>query len=388
MSKLAKLLTIPVVILTALTGCGLQTQSAIDSTAIPLLNGYPLTANAQFQRADSPIPFNFPEDHGPHDNFQTEWWYYTGNLADESGNRFGYQLTFFRRALRPEMEQSERESSLAVEQIYLAHFGLTDVRENRFYGTEKISRGAGGLAGAQGLPYFEVWLKDWSVRQISEHRYALKASHEGISIHLELEDIKGPILQGINGYSQKGPEPGNASYYISQTRLETKGTIKIQNREYSISGYSWMDHEFSTSALGIDQVGWDWFSIQLNNEMEIMVFNLRKIDGTRDEYSSGTIILPSGETIPVKAADFEINVNSTWTSPESGAVYPARWQISIPEHQIQLQINPLIVNQEMRVSFTYWEGAVEISGTVGAKTVTGFGYVELTGYAHSMQGQF
>ena len=251
-----------------------QDQNTYSSvSALPVLVG-------DFDRASPEnIEFRFPLDHGPHEQYQTEWWYYTGNLNDDKGDMYGYQLTFFRRGILPPDEIIERSSAWAANQIYLAHFTLTVVEENEFHYWERMSRGAAGLAGAVGEPSFKVWLYDWQVEQIEQDQYHLSASQDEIGLDLILWDEKGPILQGINGYSQKGPDIGNASYYYSQTRLLSNGTITIEENEIAVEGYSWMDHEFSTSTLSGEQIGWDWFSLQLDDNREIMVYTIRQEDG-------------------------------------------------------------------------------------------------------------
>jgi predicted secreted hydrolase len=341
-----------------------------------------------FAVAQAPADIRIPEDFGPHPDFLTEWWYYTGNLDAPDGRHFGYQLTFFRRALVPPENRSEgRQSDWATEQLYLAHFTVTDVSAGTFVFNERYNRGAAGLAGANGSPY-RVWLEDWFVESSGPGRYRLSAELEGFRLELELEDQKGPILQGQDGYSQKGPQPGNASYYISQTRLAASGTLTKDGQTIPVEGLSWMDHEYSTSALGPDQVGWDWFSIQLDNETELMLFHLRKENGEVDRFSSGAIIYPDGSTRSLARDDYEIIVQDTWVSPQSGAEYPSRWQINVPSEGIELALEPFLPEQELLVFFTYWEGAVRISGSDDGAAVSGSGYVEMTGYAHSMQGEF
>jgi predicted secreted hydrolase len=346
------------------------------------------TPAAGFSRAVGPRPFSFPLDYGPHPDFQTEWWYYTGNLQTAGGEWFGYELTFFRRALLAPDEAPRRTSDLAANQVYLAHLALTNGVSRSFDFQEKISRGAGGLAGASGTPAFSVWLENWSVKQTGRSSYHLSASQEGQTLELELRDVKGPVLEGDGGLSQKGSEPGNASYYISQTRLETSGTIRVANTDYAVQGLSWMDHEFSTSALAQGDVGWDWFALQLEDGRELMLYALRKADGAPDEFSSGTLILEDGSTRRLSRADFKITATGSWKSPASGAVYPAGWTVEVPGEGLRLNVTPRLPDQELRGFFIYWEGASTVTGVWGDKTVRGSGYVELTGYAKSMEGQF
>lgn len=345
-----------------------------------------------YARADGPAPLTFPEDHGPHPDYQTEWWYYTGNLDSPEGRHFGYQLTFFRRALLPPVEYEPRPSAWAGRQAYMAHFALTDVAGERFRAFERLSRGAVELAGAQAAP-FQVWLEDWAVSEVSPDVYQLRASaqdNEGVRVALDLTltDRKGPILQGDQGFSPKGPELGQASYYYSLTRLEAAGQVQIGPNTYPVEGSSWMDHEYSTSALAQDQVGWDWFSMQLDNDYELMVFQIRKADGSVDPFSSGTLVAPDGSATHLSQTDFSIQVEDTWESPRTGAVYPSAWTVRIPKADLTLNITPFLKDQELNVSYAYWEGAVQIQGQQAGQTVRGAGYVELTGYSASMGGEF
>ena len=355
--------------------------------------------NEGFTRADGSQPIEFPADHGPHPDYQTEWWYFTGNLNLENGqsrnigsgdttpDHFGYQLTFFRRALIPSTEIMPRESNWATSQIYMAHFALTDVVDSRYNSYERLSRGAAGLSGAIAQP-FSVWLEDWLVEEITQDTYHLVASQDGISLDLILVDAKEPILQGDQGYSQKGPDPGQASYYYSLTHLETTGTIRTATRTYNVTGTSWMDHEYSTSALSPDQIGWDWFSIQLDNDNELMVFQIRKSDGSVDPFSSGIYIAQDASKTPLNQEDFSIRITDYWTSPRTNTVYPAGWELSIPSLKLTLKARPFLPDQEFYGSYSYWEGAVQVEGEIDGGPLTGSGYVELTGYTRSMGGEF
>lgn len=347
----------------------------------------PAGAVGGFARATPGYTPAFPQDFGPHLDFQTEWWYYTGNVETSDGRHFGYELTFFRRALAPTGQQQNRLSAWATDQIYMAHFALTDVGERRFHAFEHFARGAAGLAGAQPAPY-RVWLENWSVEEVAPHKRRLRATEGAIAIDLLLTDSKGPILEGDRGYSQKGPDQGDASYYYSFTRLVSEGTVELAGKVYQVNGSSWMDHEWSTSALAADQVGWDWFALQLDDGSELMLYHIRRADGSIDPFSSGMLIGADGSTRRLSAGDFTISNTATWRSPHSGATYPARWIIALPTAGLSLTIEPYLADQELNLSFTYWEGAVLVSGQHGGRTVHGDGYVEMTGYAASMQGQF
>lgn len=359
-------------------------------TAPPDLSAQVLAAATPapgFARADGPRDFAFPTDFGPHPDFQTEWWYYTGHLQTEDGRQFGYQLTFFRRALVPPDLRVERDSDWAADQIYMAHFALTDVDSEAFYAFERFSRGAAGLAGAGAQPY-TVWLEEWRVEQNEDGRFRMQAAQDGITLDLTLSADKAPVLQGDGGYSQKGPDAGDASYYYSQTRLATSGTLSLDGEVFNVDGLSWKDHEFSTSALTVEQQGWDWFSIQLDNGYELMVFQLRHRDGSLDPYSSGTMVAPDGSTSHLALEDFSIEALDNWTSPHSGASYPMGWRIRVPGVDLVLDLQPFLRDQELGLSFVYWEGAVAVAGSFGGAAVAGQGYVEMTGYLEAMGGQF
>jgi predicted secreted hydrolase len=334
---------------------------------------------SQFARAYEVKPLVFPKDLGQHPDYQSEWWYYTGNLADSQGNRYGFQLTFFRRGLTPGL--LDRPSEWSSNQIYFAHFTVTDVTGETFTYHERFSRGSPALAGVRSEPY-HVWLDDWYATEIGPGQVELKAEAEEIGLNLVLEQAKPPALQGNQGLSQKSDEPGNASYYYSLTNNPARGTITTPRGTFEVSGNAWKDHEWSTSGLGPEAIGWDWFSLQLDDGREIMYFNIRQEDGSLEAVSGGTLIERDGSTRYLPKEAVEIEVLDTWQSPESGTTYPAAWHFAVPGEGIDLQIEPLLANQELRVSFTYWEGAVEIEGTQ-----QGYGYIEMTGYYSSMQGR-
>ncbi len=329
----------------------------------------------------------FARDHGPHFDYQTEWWYYTGNLEAADGQHFGYQLTFFRRGLTP--GEQKRESEFATNQIYFAHFAITDVKGNKHTFGERFSRGAAGLAGASGEP-FRAWLEDWSVEALDADGSAvhLQARDGDRAIDLTLRTAKPVVAHGDRGLSAKSEQPGNASYYLSFTRMATEGQVTLHGKPLAVRGESWFDHEWSTSALGADVVGWDWFALQLSDGRELMFYQFRRPDGSMGLLSSGTLVQPDGGAAHLSVSDVQIQPLATWQSPVSKGVYPSRWRVVVPSAQIDLVVEPWIAEQEMRVSFPYWEGAVRFTGTSGGLAVTGNGYVELTGYVSSMQGVF
>jgi predicted secreted hydrolase len=325
-----------------------------------------------FERAFSKRKFIFPQDHLPHENFRTEWWYFTGNLIDKKSKiPFSYQLTIFRQALKPPTNKAN-----SLKQVWMGHLAITDIQDNKFFSYEILEREDLALAGLKNKP-IEIFIDDWRII-FKDEKYFLSAKHQDIELDLELEPMKAIVLQGDEGLSQKSAEPGNASYYYSITRLKTTGQIKIKSNSYDVAGLSWFDREWSTSALAKDQAGWDWFSLQLDNDTEIMIYQLRNKDNSIDDFSSAAIFQGSNK-INLKQKDFVIKVLKYWTSPE-GLNLPAEWQIEIPSRKISLKLSPRINDQLHRFNISYWEGSVAIAGSYNGKKISGYGFAELTGY--------
>jgi predicted secreted hydrolase len=291
--------------------------------------------------------------------------------------------------MQPPAGRVERASDWGADQVYMGHFAVTDVAGERFHSFERLARGAAGLAGAQAEPY-AVWLEDWRVEDVPGQPGVtrVQAAAGDVAIDLLLTDAKGPVLQGDQGYSQKGPDPGNASFYYSLTDLATDGTVTVDGTAYPVNGLSWKDHEYSTSALAPNQVGWDWFAIQLDDGTELKAFHIRQADGSVDPFSAGSFVDANGAVTHFSRDDFQIEVDKTWSSPRSGGEYPARWTITVPSLDLRLELEPWLADQELNVSYNYWEGAVRVNGERAGQPVSGNGYVEMTGYAGSMQGQF
>lgn len=372
------------IVLFALSGCVAPGQPGIRASlgAVEAVNA---DGAEGFARVLAPRPFSFPRDHGPHPEYQTEWWYYTGNLQTADGRRFGFQLTFFRRGLTP--EPLERASTWGASALYMAHLAVADVQDGRFYAFDRFSRDAAGLAGATGDP-FRVFLDDWSVEGSGPAGMTmrLRAAEADIALDLTAISRKPPALQGEAGFSQKGAEQGNASYYYSLTRMETAGTLRIGSAVHAVQGWSWMDHEWGTSALEGDAVGWDWFSIQLDDNRELMWAQVRTPTGV--SYSFGSFVDSDGTLTALDPARVALEVRDTWRSPRSGAVYPAAWELTVADLDLQLTITPRLADQELAVAVVYWEGTVAVSGTQAGQPLSGSGYVELTGYAEARQGRY
>ena len=343
--------------------------------------GRQLASTFTYQRALPGRKLSFPADHYSHPDFKTEWWYYTGHLETENGKRYGYQVTFFRFGVRD--RQKEMKEKPLFTELYMAHFALSDVAQKKFLYRERINRGYGDRAGAATDRYL-VWNEDWKVEgDHKEHR--IYAGDRGATLRLALTSLKPPVLHGQNGLSQKGEGEGRASYYYSLTRMQAEGELTIDGKKEKVRGLSWMDHEFGSNQLGDDQVGWDWFSIQLDNQTELMLYLMRRKDGSVDPYSSGTLVSSNGATKHLNIKDYRVDVLDRWKSPKSNANYPIKWKVTIPGEAIELEITPAFSEQELITSrstrVTYWEGAVGIKATFKNKPIAGHGYVEMTGYA-------
>ena len=333
-----------------------------------------------WRSADPGYTVAFPRDHAAHPDYRIEWWYYTGNL-EAGGRRFGYQVTFFRagvdrRPLNP--------SRWAVRDLYMAHLAVTDVARGEHHVAERLNRAGVGWAGAD-TETLHVWNDGWSLTlEEGAHRLVAASDDGHLAVDLRLEPSAPPVLHGDGGYSRKGNEPGNASHYYSLTRLPTTGRLEVGGESFDVAGASWMDHEFGTSFLEPAQAGWDWFSIQLDDGTDLMLYTMRRLDGSADPWSSGTVVMPAAVT-RLRAGDYRLVPGRRWTSPDSGGSYPVAWRITVPSLGIELRAEAAVDAQELRTGrstgVTYWEGTIDVRGTRGGTPVTGRGYLEMTGYA-------
>ena len=333
-----------------------------------------------FRRALPGYVYEFPKDHAAHPEFRTEWWYYTGHLSTAKGRTFGFQLTFFRHALRPTSGQSQSRWTLHT--LYFAHFAITDEKEDKYRFQEKVSRGALNVAGANQNTY-HVWVEDWQVN-LQGNQHILRAGKEDMSIDLALAPIKSAVIHGENGVSQKAEGEGYASHYYSLTRMQAKGELHWDGQSYEVEGLAWMDHEFGSNQLRDYQVGWDWFSVQLDNQMELMLYFIRHKDGKPDPASSGTLVDPRGGFEHLPLASFQVEILGSWRSKKSGTIYPSGWRLKVPGQELELKLTPSIKDQELTTKkstlINYWEGSVRVEGRLKGQDVSGRGYVELTGY--------
>ena len=361
-------------LLAALLVAGCDTQQAAQAPAVSVdqvMGGQP---DPGFARAFAPRELRFPEDHGPHPEYATEWWYLTGNLQDDNARRFGYQLTLFRVGLHP--GPPAQDSAWRANQLYMGHLAISDMAAGEHHAAERFARAAAGLAGARAEP-FEVWLGPWSMRGGEEALFPLTVSAQsedfGLSLQLQPGD-KPLVLQGERGLSRKSATPGNASYYYSFTRLPTRGELRVGEAIYSVQGDSWMDREWSSSALDRNQAGWDWFALQLDDGRELMYYRLRDKQGGVDPFSRGSLVDKDGSVHALLPQQVKLAPQRFWQA-EDGSRYPVAWRLRVPAYGLDLEVSALIDDQLMDLSVQYWEGAVEVSGSQ-----RGRGYLELSGY--------
>mgnify|MGYP001814767770 CR=1 FL=1 len=341
-----------------------------------------------YLQVTGPCGLEFPRDHGAHPGYRTEWWYYTGNLKSVDGRHFGFQLTLFRRQIKPSEKEGdpvEPNSAWRTSQVYFGHVALTDIKRGRHRQAENIARGALGLAGSVQLNgATTIWLHNWSI-QIDPDAHNIFAETPEFRIRLKHTPLKPPVLHGEKGYSRRGEGPGQAGCYYSITRMNSGGELTVDGRSFPVSGQSWMDHDFSTTLLEPGTVGWDWFSLQLSDDSEIMFYLLRTEDGALHPASSGTFVDRQGKSTHLERGAISVFVLDRWKSPVSGAVYPSRWRVKLSFLDIDLVIASNLPDQEMKTLQTtgtiYWEGSVSVVGQSGGQKVNGAGFVELTGYA-------
>ncbi len=335
--------------------------------------------------------YEFPRDDFDHPDFQTEWWYHTGNLHTADGRRFGFELTFFRQGIRQDNGRQPPPSVWDVRDVWMAHLALSDIAGGHFFHTERLNRSGPGLAGADEQEA-RVWNGNWEARWRLDPNapggvasQELQAIADRFSFDLLVRPEKAPVIHGVNGISQKAEGIGRASHYISFTRLATKGVLTVDGKQFTVDGLSWMDHEFFTQQLDPGQAGWDWVSLQFDDGSELMLFRLRRKDGTADPYSAGTYIDPQGRALHLAQKNFSLAPGTTWTSPDTGGRYPVAWTIRVPSLDLEANLTTPLAQQELtggtRSSPVYWEGAIDSSGVRNHRPLKGSGYLEMTGYA-------
>lgn len=352
--------------------------------------------------------YRFPDDHSVHPDYKTEWWYFTGNLQDDRGHNYGYELTFFRQGVLPPAERtrlladSPAPNRFVQSDFKFAHFAVSDLNAAKFHFTQKINRGAFGESGFGAISSVAgaeqaaaprealAWMEDWSLRPQSDGSWRVTAKMGGedpMSIDLRLLPQKGPVIEGTDGVSQKAAGLGNASHYYSFTRLRSTGTLSLgkDTPANPVHGDSWFDHEWASNQLAADQVGWDWFCCQFNDGTELMLYAMRRQDGTVDPVSSGTWIEADGRSEYLRREDFTLQPTRSWKSAQTGATYPVEWRVRLPGRQLDFTIKSRLDTQELVLPLvSYWEGATIVEGERAGQPVKGVGYMELTGYAAAM----
>lgn len=369
--------SIAAALLLVLTGCDERQPADAGATGLRFLSGAADTG--AFAIADSVREFEFPRDHGVHEQFATEWWYFTGNLQTEAARHFGFELTFFRYALSG--AAPERASAWASNQVWLAHLTLTDTLEERFVSDARVGRGALGIAGAS-PERLRVHVRDWSAeRDPLTEQIRLKAESDEFAISLQLAEAAPIALHGDRGLDRKGAAAGNASYYYSIPRLNATGSVRLSDSPpLQVSGTAWLDREWATSSLDDGIVGWDWFGLQLDGGTSLMLYRLRSSDGSSSPFSTGTVMYADGRTIGLDAGDVGYTVVDQWRSPDTRVTYPVEWEVAIRSLDAKLQVQPRLRHQEFNRGLRYWEGAVVVSGTFEGRQTRGAGYLELAGY--------
>jgi predicted secreted hydrolase len=340
-----------------------------------------------FAQVLGPRGFEFPRDHGSHPEYRQEWWYVTGNLDSTGGERFGFELTFFRFALAPESTQAAQpvlpgvESAWRTGQIYMAHFAITDAAHKQFRFMQKLSRGAVGLAGARNPP-LHVWIDDWSLGTVDPEgaHWTLRAAQSGYELVLDAQVLQPPVLNGEQGFSRKSNDPGSASYYYSIPRVAVRGRVVRDGKPLEVQGLAWVDREWGSGSLGSAEQGWDWFALQLQDGTALMFYSMRNQDGSRDPNSAGTWISAAGQSQRLSRDQVQIDVLDYWKNPR-GDRYPSHWRVRVPTVGIDVDVRPVLANQELITSARYWEGAVDVTGASAGQKTAGRGYVELVGYA-------
>ena len=362
------------VVLASLYACVPEPSQSVGSTGAVRV-GQVLGSSEDdsgFDRADVVREFVFPDDHGAHPTYKTEWWYLTANLVSDDGSEFGVQYTLFRHALNPSpMGASQWQSG----QVYMAHIALTDVARKLHRHDQRLSRGHPGIAGVVLEPTFKAYLEDWSLSGSVDAQVSLflKATSEvGFGMDLELIQTQPFLYQGDQGLSAKGP--GQASYYYSIPSMSVSGEVMMDDRKSVVQGKGWLDREWSTSVLNEAQQGWDWFALHFDDGSEATLFNLRRSDCSQDPFNQALRLNSDGARRDYGAQEFTIRPLRFWVD-DSATHWPIEWSLEFHDQTFMLQA--LVEDQLMETGIRYWEGAI---GVYRDSQRVGSGYMELTGY--------
>ncbi len=376
------------------------TAVGTESDGVPAASPEPPRVTAEGFAVPQPGQrFVLPRDHGSHPEFKIEWWYVTGHLWDGASNRFGFQSTFFRSA-GPRAGASRTNTTsraFGSDQLMLAHMALLEVGPERFLHQERLNR-EGWAAGAEAHD-LRVWNGGGSLERVAGKGDATNGVWRlrgGIRAEaqwdLQLTPAKPLVVFGVDGVSRKGEAPTAASHYLTFPRLQVEGTLEVAGAKRAVRGLAWMDHEYSSSQLATNQVGWDWMSIQLHDGREIMAYRMRRADGTSDPFSTLAWVDHDGRVQHEPLTDVRLEPRSPWRSPRTGAEYPSGWNVRTRDPETRrervLQVEPLARDQELGGEIgevPYWEGACRVRDEEGREI--GSAYVELTGYAGDLAGR-
>ena len=350
----------------------------------PSLRG-PRPSPKRLRRRNDVRDIELPRDLYAHLDVQTEWWYYTGHCETESGLRFGFELAFFKR--RTDLDQfGVVPLRLIANPMYAAHFAISEIDRKRFQYDHVRSFGMPlDMPVVMDEDRYDVRIGDWFVTAEGD-RHVLHATFaDGLDFKACLEPTKAPVFHGLDGNGVSERNDDDASHHFSFTRMKVAGSIARNGRTQKFTGTGWMDREFGTW----EQKRWDWFSVQLEDETELMIYHLRDEENGRHEYSHGRFIERDGSSVFLGNEEFVLESTGEWTSPDTGTMYPNGWQIEIPQLKIELQIEPTFPDQELDTRGTsmvvYWEGVCSVRGKRRGRDIRGNSYVELVGYDRSIE---
>lgn len=345
-------------------------------------------AQTEFKRATAPRSWEFPADHGSHPAYGTEWWYFTGSVFDSENHRFGYELTFFRVGLRPDLPEVADRSSWRARDLVVAHLTVTDVEAGQFHQAEDMQRAAAGLAGAR-TDTLDVWVGSWRARWQEDGSIVVTARDRDFGVDLQLRPSRAPVLHGDGGLSWKNAAHTEASHYVTQPRMHTSGALVVEGRRRPVSGSTWMDHEFFTGSTPRDDLGWDWFSARLSDGQDLMLYRVRRPGEAATLF--GTVVSVDGNSRALDVAAMRMEETRWWESPHTGARYPVEWSLELPREALKLSVRPTLDDQEVdarhTVGFSYWEGLCDYGVLWDGHSLSGEGYVELTGYPSSKRSR-
>jgi predicted secreted hydrolase len=350
----------PVLLLTLVTGCAVAEDPAADRQSAPVEQR---PAARLLDERNDPQPVVLPEDAAPHDRL-TEWWYYTGHVEDDDGNLYGFEFVIFQ-ALRGDFPPT-----------YAAHFAITDTRADEFHYAERVD----SFIYEHDDQPLDLEVGGWTL-QGGDGVDTITANMDGYELDLRLDSRKPPVLHEGDGFFEFAP--GAASYYYSRTRMDAEGTLTVDGEELQVRGSAWFDQQWG-DFLVLDNLGWDWFSVQLDNDQELMVWQSHDRAGTTLD-ANATLVQEDGAVIDIPSDELQVQPVDEWQSPRTGGVYPVGWELSIDSRDIRLKVAPFMVDQELitleSTGTIYWEGMVRVTGEWEGSSVEGLGYVELTGYA-------